>query len=216
MNQKTNVSIKRSETVRTGRYFTTTTLTAIAMLSAVATVLMLFEIPLWFAPGFYKLDLSEVPVLVGAFALGPLAGIIIELIKVVVNLFIDGSMTMGVGELANFIIGCSFVVPASFIYQRHKSVKSALIGMIIGTIIMTTLGSFLNAVVLLPAFSFFTKTPITALVKMGTSVNPAITNITTFVLYAVAPFNLLKGVVTSAISMLLYKRISGLIKSFTK
>lgn len=216
MNEKTNVSIKRSETVSAGKYFTTVNLTAIAMLSAVATVLMLFEIPLWFAPGFYKLDLSEVPVLVGAFALGPLAGIIIELIKVLVNLFIDGSMTMGVGELANFIIGCSFVVPAAFIYQRNKSIKSALLGMIIGSIVMTTLGSFLNAVVLLPAFSFFTKTPIQSFIKMGSSVNSAITNMTTFILYAVAPFNLVKGVVSSAISMLLYKRISGLIKSFTK
>ena len=95
-------------------------MTKIAMLSAAAMVLMLFEFPLPFvAPMFYELDFSEVPVLVGAFALGPVAGIAIEFLKILVNLLINGTITAGVGELANFLVGVSFILPAELIY-KHK------------------------------------------------------------------------------------------------
>ena len=97
------------------------TMVQIAMLSAVATVLMLVEFPLPFiAPSFYELDFSEVPVLIGAFAMGPLAGAIIELIKILLNFVLNGTMTAGVGELANFLMGCAFVVPAGIIYKKSK------------------------------------------------------------------------------------------------
>lgn len=201
---------------REGKLFSVRTLTVVAMLSAVATVLMLFEIPLWFAPFFYELDFSEVPVLVGAFALGPLAGVLIEFVKVLINLLVNGTITMGVGEFANFLIGCSLVVPAAMIYHRKKSYKTALKGLIAGTVSMTVIGSILNAVLLLPVFAFFMNTSMADLIGIGTGVNPAITNLSTFILLAVAPFNLLKGVVVSAITMLLYKQISIIIKSFTR
>lgn len=184
-----------------------------AILGAIAVVLMLFEIPLWFAPPFYELDFSEVPVLIGAFALGPIAGIIIEFIKIILNLIFTGTLTAGTGELANFLIGCSFVVPAAIIYHRNKSYKSAIKGLIIGTLCMVVLGAFMNAYVLLPAYAYFFKMPIGALVEMGTAVNSSINNLSTFVFYAVIPFNLLKGVVVSLITLLVYKRISGVIKS---
>ena len=93
------------------------TLAQIAMLGAVATVLMLVEFPLPFiAPPFYELDFSEVPILVGAFAMGPLAGVAIEAIKILLNFVINGTITAGVGEFANFILGCAFLLPASLIY----------------------------------------------------------------------------------------------------
>lgn len=204
--------------VHEGKLLSVRTLTVVAMLSAVATVLMLFEINLWFAPpGIYKLDFSEVPVMVGAFALGPVAGILIELVKVLINLVINGTITMGVGEFANFLIGCSLVVPAAMIYQRKKSYKTALIGMIVGTVSMTAIGSILNAVVLLPVYTFFMKgLSMADIIGMGTAVNPAIQNVPTFILLATAPFNLLKGVVVSVITMVLYKQISTIIKSFTR
>ena len=100
----------------------------IGMLAAVATVLMLFEFPLWFAPSFYELDFSEVAVLIGAFSMGPMAGVMIEALKILLNFLINGTITAGVGELANFVIGCSLVLPAAILYQRHKSRKTALIG----------------------------------------------------------------------------------------
>ena len=96
-------------------------ITTIGMLGAIATVLMLFEIPLPFAPPFYEIDFSEVPVLIGCFAMGPLAGVLIEFVKILLNFIINGSATAGVGEVANFCIGCAFCVPAALVYQRAKT-----------------------------------------------------------------------------------------------
>ena len=185
----------------------------IAMMGAVATILMLFEVPLPFlAPPFYELDLSEAPVLIGAFAMGPVAGVLIELIKVLLNLLINGTITAGVGELGNFLIGCSFLLPASIIYKRKKNKRHALIGMVVGTVFMAVVGCLINAYLLLPAYSAGLEIPMDVLVGMGTSINPAITNIFTFVVLAVAPFNLIKGIIVSILTLLLYKRISGIIK----
>ena len=184
----------------------------IGMLGAIAVVLMLFEIPLPFAPSFYEIDLSEVPVLVGCFAMGPIAGILIELVKIILNLVVNGSVTAGVGELANFCIGCSFCIPAGIIYQHKKTKKSAMIGLISGTLIMTFLGCFINAYVMLPTYAKAFKIPIEGLIEMGTKVNASITDLFTFVMFAVVPFNLLKGVLVSIIVILVYKKISPIIK----
>ena len=189
----------------------------IAILSSVATVLMFFEIPLWFVPSFYEIDLSEIPVLIGGFAYGPVAGIIIEAVKIIVKTSIKGSSTMGVGEIANFLIGISFVVPASFIYYRNKTKKNAIVGLIVGSMAMVIMGSLLNAYMLLPAYAYFLSSSTTvytvdSFVQMGMAVNPLIRNLFTFILFAVAPFNLIKGVLTSVIVILIYKRISILIK----
>lgn len=184
----------------------------IGMLGAIAVVLMLFEIPLPFAPSFYEIDLSEVPVLVGCFAMGPIAGILIELVKIILNLVINGSVTAGVGELANFCIGCSFCIPAGIIYQHKKTKKSAIIGLISGTLIMTFLGCFINAYVMLPTYAKAFNIPIEGLIEMGTKVNASITDLFTFVMFAVVPFNLLKGILVSVIMLLIYKKISPIIK----
>lgn len=101
----------------------------IAMLSAISVILMLFDIPLPFAPSFYKIDLSEVPILIGCFAMGPAAGVAIEALKILLNFIISGTITAGVGEVANFAIGCSMVLPAGLIYRYHKTRKQAIIGM---------------------------------------------------------------------------------------
>ena len=116
----------------------------IAMLTAVAEVLMLFDFPLPFAPSFYKIDLSEVPILIGCFAMGPAAGIIIEAMKILLNFIISGTVTAGVGELANFAIGCSMVLPAGLIYRYHKTRKNAVLGMAAGTLVMAAIGGLLN------------------------------------------------------------------------
>ena len=108
---KTNNTNKMQIRTKTVGLLSVRGITTIAMLSAIALVLMLFEIPLWFAPSFYEIDLSEVPVLIGAFALGPVAGIVIEFIKILLNLLINGTATVFVGEFANFLIGASLVVP---------------------------------------------------------------------------------------------------------
>ena len=177
-------------------------LVQIGMLGAVSVVLMMFEIPLFFAPSFYKIDLSEIPVLIGTFAMGPVAGMFIELIKVVLHMLFKGSSTAGVGDFANFLIGCAMIVPAGLIYQKKKNK---------GTLFMAFIGCFLNAFVLLPAYGKAFGMPVDALVAMGTAVNPAINSLLTFVVLAVAPFNILKGLIVGVITFLLYKHVSPIL-----
>ena len=184
------------------------TIVQAGMLGAIAVVLMLFEIPLPFAPSFYEIDFSEVPVLIGTFAMGPVAGASIELVKILLNFIINGTTTAGVGEMANFLIGCALVVPAGIIYRRKRTRTGAIIGMATGTVFMTLIGCLLNAYVLLPAYATAFHMQIDALVAMGTSVNGSINSLLTFVAFAVAPFNLLKGVLVSLIVFLIYKKIS--------
>ena len=204
-------NIQTADTKKTGVNIRTMAL--VAMFGAVSVILMLVEFPLPFlAPPFYKLDFSEVPVMIGTFAMGPLAGVGIELIKILLNLMFNGTITAGVGEAANFIIGCSMVLPAGLIYRRHKTRKNAVIGLAAGTVTMIVVGCFINAFVLLPAYSAGLGIPMDTLVGMGTAINPAITNVGWFVVIAVAPFNLVKGVLVSIVTMLLYKRVSVIIK----
>lgn len=188
----------------------------IGMFGAIAAVLMYFEFPLPFAPSFYKLDFSEVPVLIGTFALGPIAGLFIELVKILLHFVIKGTSTAGVGELANFIIGAALILPAGLIYKSKKTKARAIIGMAVGTLCMTVVGSAINAFVLLPTYAAAFGMPLDAIVSMGTAINASVTDVTTFVILCVAPFNLLKGVLVSVITFLLYKRISGLIHGVAK
>lgn len=182
------------------------------MLAAISVVLMLFEIPLPFAPSFYEIDFSEVPVMIGCFTMGPLAGAVIELLKILLNFAINGTTTAGVGEFANFLIGCALVIPAAIIYKRKRTKSGAVIGMVTGTLFMTVVGCFLNAFVLLPTYAKAFGMPMDALIEMGSAVNCYITNLTTFALFAVAPFNLLKGFLVSLIVFLIYKKISPILK----
>jgi len=184
--------------------------TLMGMFGAVGAVLMLFEFPLPFiAPSFYGLDLSEIPVLIGSFAMGPLAGAIIEFVKILVKLVLKPTSTGFVGEFANFCIGCSLVLPAGIIYKYNKTKKGALIGMIVGTISMAFVGAILNAVVMLPFYSNFM--PLESIIAAGAAINPAISNVWTFVFLAVAPFNLIKGALVSLVTNLIYKRVSIII-----
>lgn len=202
--------LKRSDPAGSSRV---RVLVQVAMLGAVATVLMLFEFPLPFiAPPFYEMDFSEVPVLIGAFAMGPLAGIAVEAIKILLNFVINGTITAGVGEFANFIFGCAFLLPAALAYRRHKTRKNAIIGMAVGIVFMTAAACVINALVLLPAYGAAFGMPVEAFVEMGGSINGAIDSLFMFALLAVAPFNLIKGVIDSIIVLLLYKRIRVILK----
>ena len=185
----------------------------IGMLGAVSAVLMLLSFPVPFlVPPFVKMDFSELPVLIGAFAMGPVAGVFIELIKNLLNLVLNGSTTGGIGELSNFVIGCAFVVPAGLIYRRNKTKKSALIGMGCGTVFMAALGCLSNALVMFPLYSTVMGIPMEQFVAMGTAINSAVDNLFTFIILCMAPFNLMKGIVISLITFLLYKRLRVLLK----
>ena len=197
------------------KWLTTKNLVLMGMFGALAAVLMLFEFPLVFiAPSFYGLDLSEVPVLVGAFSMGPAAGVIIEFVKILIKLVMKPTTTGFVGEMANFVIGCSLVVPAAMIYHTKKSKKSARYGMMAGTIVMAVAGVVINAVVMLPFYSKIM--PLESIIALGAAINPAVSNIWSFAIICVGPFNVVKGVVVSVVTSLVYKRISNLIHSINR
>ena len=181
----------------------------IGICSAIATVLHMLDFPLLFlAPGFYKLDFSELPVLLCGFYLGPAATVACEGIKILLKLLLKGTSTAFVGDFANFVVGCSFVLPATIWYHAHKSKHSAVIGLVLGTASMAILGSAFNAVYLLPKFSQLFELPLDAIIGMGQEINGAVNNVTTFVFFCVAPLNVVKGTVVSVLTMLLYKRVA--------
>ena len=195
--------------------FTVRKMAMIGMFSAIAMILHLFDFPLPFAPGFYKLDFSELPILIGAFAFGPAAGVMMEFLKILLKLFIKGTSTAFVGDLANFVVGCSFILPASAVYAFRKSKKSAVVSCVVGTLALTVFGTAFNAIYLLPAFAKLYGMPLEDIMAMGAAINPLVKegSIVSFVMACVAPLNLIKGGLVSVVTLLVYKSISPIIKS---
>lgn len=192
-------------------------LTKIAILGAIAALLMLLEFPLPFAPSFYELNFSEIAVLISGFALGPLAAVLTELIKIVLNLIMNGTDTAFVGEISNFIMGISFALPAAFIYKYKKTLSGAIVGMAAGTLALVVCGAFVNYYIMIPAYVKFMGFELDMIIGLGTKINPAITNLFTLIMFATVPFNLVKGVACSLLTALIYKRVSPILhKSFGK
>ncbi len=196
----------------TGRILTTRKIAMIGMFSAVAGILMLFEVTLPFiAPTFYKIDISELPVLICGFAFGPVAGVLTEFIKIIIKLIFKPTSTAFVGELANFCVGCTMILTATIIYHFKKKKKTAIIGCVAGTLVMSVFGTLFNAVYLLPTFAVMYGMPLDALIGMGTAINSNITGVYTFVAFCVAPLNLIKGTLVSILTFVLYKPLSPIL-----
>lgn len=181
-------------------------LTRIAVLTALASILFMIEIPV---VAFYKLDLSNLPVLLGAFSMGPAAGTAILFLKSLIGMM--HSTSMYVGELADFLMGAAMVLPAAIIYRRNKSRKSALTGMVIGTIVMVIVAVLTNWKIMIPFYMTAYGMPLEAVVGMATAAVPFVDTQWELLLYVTAPFNLLKGVVLSLLTYLMYKRLSPLL-----
>jgi len=195
------------------RFLTTARMTRIAILGVCAFILMYFEIALPFiAPTFYKLDFSEIPVLIGGFALGPLSAVVIELIKILLKLLFKPTMTAFVGELANFLVGCAFAVPAALYYQKNRTKKGALISLLIGTLCMALAGFAVNLWLVIPAYVSIMHFPLEAIIGAGAAIFPVVDSVFMLVLCCTTPFNLIKGILLSILTFLLYKRISPFLK----
>ena len=180
----------------------------VGICAAIATVLHMIDFPLPFlAPPFYKLDFSELPVMLCGFYLGPTATVVCEALKILLKLLFKGTSTAFVGDFANFTVGCSLVLPAVIIYHAKKTKGSALWGLVAGTLFMTLFGSAFNALYLLPTFAkrFMSAEDIIA---AGAAIFPAIDSFWTLALMCVVPLNLLKGTLVSILTMLLYKRVA--------
>ena len=181
----------------------------IAVCSAIAAVLHMLDFPLLFlAPEFYKLDFSELPVMLCGFYLGPSAAVACEAVKILLKLLLKGTSTAFVGDFANFAVGCSLVLPAVIVYHTKKTRASAVWGLIVGTAVLTVFGSLFNAVYLLPKFSQLYGMPLDTIIAMGSSINSSIHSLQSFVMLAVAPLNLIKGAMISVLTLLLYKRVA--------
>ncbi|MBP2634659.1 MAG: ribU [Firmicutes bacterium] len=183
--------------------------TRVAILASAATILMLLEVPVIFMPPFLKLDFSDIPAIIGAFALGPLAGCLIVLLKNMLH--VSYTQTAGIGEMANFLVGTGFVVPAACIYSGSKSRKRALLALIAGTLSMTLVAAAVNYWILIPLYQTALKLPLEAIITMGRAANPQIVDLKTFIVFAIIPFNLLKGSVVSVITLLVYKKMSPIL-----
>lgn len=195
------------------RILATRKIVVIGVFSAMAAVLMVLEFPVPFAPPFYGLDFSELPALIGAFAYGPVAGVMIEFLKILIKLVMKPSSTAFVGELANFVVSCMLVLPASILYLMKKTRRQAIIGAVTGTLLMTVFGTAFNAVYLLPKFAEMYGMPLDAIIAMGTQIHASIHSVTGLVLLCVAPLNLLKGFTVSLVTVLIYKKLSPVLKA---
>ena len=180
---------------------TTATMTRIAILAAAASILFLIEIPV---VAFYKLDLSNIPVLLGAFSMGPVPGLAILAIKSAIGLL--HSSSAGVGELADFVMGAALVLPAALIYHRNKSRKTAVIGMAVGTLCMVVAGALMNKWVMLPFYMGAFHMDMEGIIKAAKVA--AVDSEWKLLLLVTGPFNLLKGVVLSIVTALIYKPLS--------
>ena len=193
-----------------GRLFTTQAMVKISILGVLSYIIMFFEFPFPLFPPFLKMDFSDMPAIIGGFAIGPLAGFTIELIKNLLH-FITKTSTGGIGEIANLLIGGTFVVTSSFIYRKFHTKKGAFIALTVATVMMSVVGGIFNATVLIPFFAKFTG-GVEPIIKMGQVLSSKIDSVPTLCLYAVVPFNMIKGVILSLSSLALYKHVSPIIK----
>ena len=184
----------------------------VGMMGALAAVVMLFEFSVPFVPSFYEMDFSEVIVLLCGFALGPAAGVACEALKILLNLLLNGTSTMGVGEFANFVMGTALTLPATIYYAKHHTKKGAIKGMVIGSLVNVVVCAFMNYFVMLPVYAYFFGLPIDTLVAMGTAVNPYINSLLGLILLAVVPFNIIKDILTALIVTFSYKKVSPILK----
>ena len=188
----------------------------IGMLGALGGILMMFKTPLPFMPPFMDFDLAALPEIIGGFALGPLAAVMIVAVKLIVKLAILGTSTAFVGELSNFIVSCAYVLPAIWIYDHHKEKKSALKGMVVGTVICTLTAVISNVYMIIPFYVNMMGWSLDTIISMCHAVCPLVNNIWTLALFGVVPFNLIKCGITSVITFIVYKKISTPLKQFAR
>ena len=191
---------------------TTHNLTVAAMLSAVAFILMFIEFPIpMLIPAFIKMDFSDLPALLGAFALGPVYGVVISFMKNLLHIVIKGTSTACVGELSNFILGAIFSAVAGYIYKHHKSRKTAIIGAVAGAVAMGVLSVPSNYFVVYPAYVQFYHMPLEAILGMYQAILPSADSLIKCLILFNLPFTLVKGLLDAVLCMLIYKPLSPIL-----
>ncbi|MFC4805149.1 ECF transporter S component [Filifactor villosus] len=193
-----------------GQVFTTNEMVKISILGVLSYLIMFVEFPLPLFPPFLKMDFSDLPAIIGGFALGPVAGITIELIKNLLH-FVTKTTTGGIGEIGNFAVGGAFVVMSSYIYKKSHTKKGAVLALFSAILSMTLVGAIMNAVVLLPFYAQFMG-GMEGLIAMGQGINSHVNGVWSFAFLIMSPFNVIKGIILSSITLFMYKKVSPLIK----
>ncbi|RYM06232.1 ECF transporter S component [Sporolactobacillus sp. THM7-7] len=182
----------------------------ISLLSALGFLIYYFAFPLPLFPGFLTMDFSDLPALVGAIALGPGAGIAIEAIKNILHVLLTGSLTVvPVGEISNFIAGSIFILVCWYFYKRRPSIFSLALGMVAGTLIMTVIMAVANYYIILPSYAIFLGFNVDSVISMSQAANRNITSLMTYIVYAIMPFNLIKGAALTLIMLPVYARLKN-------
>ena len=184
----------------------------IGLMGAVSAVLMLFRFPIPFMPPFLSFDLSGLMEMLGGFMFGPMAAACIIVVKILLQLVMQGSFSLGTGELQNLILSCSYVLPALIIYHRNKTKKMAITGMAVSTIFVSVMAVFTNLYLIIPFYVKLFGMSMDDIITMCRTVNPAMKNVTSMAVFGLLPFNLIKYGVTSLVTFIVYKRLSRVIK----
>ena len=194
---------------RRSKSFSLDRMVKVGILAGISYLLMFIQLPIPIAPPFMKVDLADVPALIGGFAMGPLYGVLIQLIKNVLNL--SKTMTGGVGELSNFVVGSTFVLVSSLIYRDKKTRKNSILALVLGVIAMSAVATLSNAFVVFPIYGKVMNMDLEAFAGMIPG-NSLVNNYITLMIFSVAPFNIIKGAIESIVTQILYKRISPSLK----
>ena len=200
------------QTMKSTKFLTVSTLVKISILSAIGYILMFISVPLpMLFPEFLKIDISDLTALLGGISLGPMAGVTIAFLKNLLQFITGMSTTGGVGEFANFLIGGSFVFTVSYIYSKKRNIQGVIIGLVSGIVVMTVVGCIANYFIILPFYSTIGWS-IDAVVSMGAAINPAIDSKMSFIIWMIAPFNILKSGLMSLLTLPMYKKTEKILK----
>ena len=200
------------QTMKSTKFLTVSTLVKISILSAIGYILMFISVPLpMLFPKFLKIDISDLTALLGGISLGPMAGVTIAFLKNLLQFITGMSTTGGVGEFANFLIGGSFVFTVSYIYSKKRNIQGVIIGLVSGIVVMTMVGCIANYFIILPFYATIGWS-IDAVVSMGAAINPAIDSKMSFIIWMIAPFNILKSGLMSLLTLPMYKKTEKILK----
>lgn len=200
--------------MKKSKIFSLNSVSMVIILTLIAFALNILEFPLWFAPNYYKIDFSSVAALIGSYFVGPLAGIIIAVLRTILKALIFGSTTAIVGEYVDVIITILFVFPAAIIYRNNKTNKTALIGMGVGVLFMTVIGCILNYFLLIPIYSCLAGIPESTIIADARLHSPGVTDLESFIFLITIPYNILKGVACSVVSFLVILLVPKIKKLF--
>lgn len=186
-----------------------------ALLGALAAILMVLDFNVPLAPGFIKFDFSDFPVLIGGFVFGPLTGVLIAFLKIVLNLLFKPTTTMFVGEASNFLLSVCYMGVACLFYRKHRTKKGAVIGMALAIVTTSLFAIASNILVMFPMYAKLFGMSIEQIVGMVSAVNPFVKDVTTMVIASLVPFNLFKYGVISLITFISYKKIEVILKKYS-